>query len=303
LPNERLLCALFARASSTLYDDNNWDHVQTSRRFKLQNWFRVFRGHVFCKIHCPAVLDSASGQLLHDLDRIRQRGLNEGLSVGSGLETLDALRELDEMIDAAWEDGQFDGYPFGVPDDSLEAGAAHVTSTEVNASNAQLVQRARNIVFDRGDASATVQVVHLKFRRAPDAFRRALLEGAHLHDCRISLERCRLDAVVEGGAKVFVRPEHYTAVMAKIRQDGLSLVSSVVIVAEEFEGAVQQALASIPSSERVVGSGRTRVSASTARDWDEVTQLTGIRVERTFITVGVSGSLLSAPVQRGALST
>jgi len=60
----------------------------------------------------------------------------------------------------------------------------------------------------------------------------------------------------DSGAKVFVRPEHYASLTDTLRQDRMRLYTSHVIVAEEFEDAVCQALMSLPSSAQVRGRAR-----------------------------------------------
>jgi len=292
-----LLRALLAKAGDTLYHDNYVRHVTMSQHVKKLHWFQVYTGYVFCKNHCPTVLDSASDRLVQDLERIHNRERFEGLSEGSGLETLAALEELDSMINAAEEAEDVDRHQFGVPGDSLEGGAAGQNNIVENDSNAQ---RVLDMVLQRGSVPATIELIILKFARSPNAFRRALMEGPELRDCRDALEgRVLLDS----GAKVFVRPEHYEAVMEEIRRSGPpQLFSSHVIVEQDFEHLVRQALLSVPSSERVVGRGRMALPAVNGAEWDEVSQTTGVRIERTFITVGVAGSLLSQPLRREARS-
>jgi len=114
-------------------------------------------------------MESASARLVQYLQRIQSSERFEGLSEGSGLETLAALQELDDMINAAEEAGGVHAHQFGVPDDSLEAGAA--------GQNNPYAQPGLEMVLERDGVPATIEVIILKFARSPNAFRTALLEG------------------------------------------------------------------------------------------------------------------------------
>ncbi|CAE8700200.1 unnamed protein product [Polarella glacialis] len=296
--NEPLLRALLARASDTLYHDQSRNHVTMSKHVKNLHWFQVYTGYIFCKQNCPTVLDSAGNVLVQDLERIgnRDRERFEGLSEGSGLEMLADLRELDDMISAREEAEEVGFHQFGVPDDSLEAGAASQNYQAANHSNAEGVL---GMIPRRGGAPETIEVIILKFVRAPEAYRKALMEGPELRECRDALEG---RALLPSGAKVFVRPEHYESVMEGIRRSGLKeLFTSHVIVAQEFEHLVEKALFSVPSNDRVVGKVLMALPAARAVQWDEGSQFS-VKVKRTFITVDVEGSLLSHAVRRGAYS-
>jgi hypothetical protein len=268
-----------------------------SKNVKLLHWYQVYKAYTFCRESCPAALESMSRRLTQDMELIKSGYRVEGLSDGSGLESVGALRQLDAMIDSM-EAGEFDMDPMTVPDDSMESGAATHIDEHVATRNAE---SARAILLQESALDEEVRVIILKFARSPERFKRALLESPELRECRDSLQAAGLPVVLEGSAaKVFVRPGHYTTVMEAIRQNGpRRLFASHVIVAEEYEGLVQAALSSLRSSDRVTARGRTELPTT----WDDVSEVMSVRIDRTFITVRVPmGSLLSYPVRRGTQS-
>lgn len=116
-----LFRSLFERADYTLYQDQYKHHVWMSRKIKLIHWFQVYQAYQFCRHNCLECLSGLSARLETDLQRITQRDFSGGLSQGSGLETLAALRELDAMIMAAGEDDALDTLSQWPPADSMEA--------------------------------------------------------------------------------------------------------------------------------------------------------------------------------------
>ena len=99
LKYEPLLAALMKRAGETLYNDVYRHHVRMSDTVKKMHWFQIYTAYIFCKQECPAALQAISERLAGDLEHIHS-GVRtaEGLSDGSGLESIEALRELDIMI-------------------------------------------------------------------------------------------------------------------------------------------------------------------------------------------------------------
>lgn len=230
-----------------------------------------------------------------DLQRIDERDRFGGLSQGSGLESLRDLQELDAMI--ANNDMALD-----IGEDSMEAVAAAGVAPDAAERNAMRAHNllGRGALADQEAALGLIdlQVVVLKFSRSPDAFRKALLEGPELRECREALEQAGHPVVLDRGAKIFVRPAHYRAVMAKVWQSCTHLHASHVVVSEEFEENVKAALSALPGSARVVERARNEISAS----WDVLSQRISVRVVQTFVTVRVPAPLLSAPPHRAAHS-
>ena len=99
LKYEPLLAALMKRAGETLYNDVYRHHMRMSDTVKKLHWFQIYTAYIFCKQECPAALQAISERLAGDLEHIHS-GVRtaEGLSDGSGLESIEALRELDIMI-------------------------------------------------------------------------------------------------------------------------------------------------------------------------------------------------------------
>eukprot|EP00418_Pyrodinium_bahamense_P094937 CAMPEP_0179032210 /NCGR_PEP_ID=MMETSP0796-20121207/11465_1 /TAXON_ID=73915 /ORGANISM="Pyrodinium bahamense, Strain pbaha01" /LENGTH=665 /DNA_ID=CAMNT_0020728419 /DNA_START=45 /DNA_END=2042 /DNA_ORIENTATION=+ len=264
LAEEPLFCELMRRAGTTLYDDQYKNHVRMSRHVKMIHWAQIYEAYCFCGEQCPAAMASLSRRLVTDLQKIDVQDRSEGLSEGSGLECVERLRELDAMI-SELED--IEAAP-SVPADSLEA----------------------TIGAPLPPAQSPITVVVLKFSRSPESFRKALLEGLELKPCREALEASRLEAKLPEGAKIFVRPEHYEAVRTEVRRRGMQLHTSHVLVAEEFEGAVHQALAGLRSSEQVRARERCQLAAHA---WEELGVEWNIRVKRTFLSVSVPPSVTS----------
>merc|ERR1712080_222469 len=86
------------KASSTLYVDVCSDHVEMSRKAKLAHWSQVYTAYGFCRERCPAALEHLSGRLAKDPQIIASQQFEEGLSQGSGLESVENLRQLDEIM-------------------------------------------------------------------------------------------------------------------------------------------------------------------------------------------------------------
>ncbi|CAE7498336.1 unnamed protein product [Symbiodinium sp. CCMP2456] len=295
---EPLLAALMGRAGETLYNDVYRHHVRMSDTVKKLHWFQIYTAYMFCRQECPTALQAISEQLARDLGHIDSGArTTEGLSQGSGLESVDALRELDIMINEMEAGVLLDG-PTPIPEDSMEAATALHRQPEAANGNAQ---RASDLLA-LGASDRELQVVILKFARSPEAFRRALLEGPELRECRDALEEAGFPVVLEGSAaKIFTKPLHYLAVVEAISTR--RFYSSHVIVEEEFGSMVQAAISSIRSNDRVVARARAALQAELPRAWDEISERMNVRVERTFITVRIpADSLFSESLRRGTRS-
>eukprot|EP00444_Apocalathium_aciculiferum_P069655 CAMPEP_0183573686 /NCGR_PEP_ID=MMETSP0371-20130417/131609_1 /TAXON_ID=268820 /ORGANISM="Peridinium aciculiferum, Strain PAER-2" /LENGTH=227 /DNA_ID=CAMNT_0025783689 /DNA_START=12 /DNA_END=695 /DNA_ORIENTATION=+ len=212
----------------------------------------------------------------------------DGLSSGSGLESVESMRQLDAMLadmNASGDDA-FHGEPEGLPADSLEGDPGSVLSPQVAADNAA---QASAVFETLGSIQLSVTVILLHFSRSPEAFRVALMEGPELQPCRQALTDAAKDAKLESGAKAFVRPEHYDAMCEAIHSTGRKLYTSHVLVAEEFEHLVLDAVDCLPSSEGVRRRDRENLAAS----WDTLSSELKLRVRRTFIYFHVPSSLYS----------
>merc|ERR1712232_1141790 len=67
------------------------------------------------------------------------------------------------------------------------------------------------------------RVVLLTLSRRPQALREILLQAPELDGCRAALAEHGFAVELDSGAKAFVRPEHYEAVLSAVRLAGLSL--------------------------------------------------------------------------------
>jgi hypothetical protein len=281
--NRALFRSLFERADSTLYHDQYKHHVKMSRKFKLISWFQVHQAYTFCRHNCQESLAGLSRRLETDLQRISQLDRSEGLSQGSGLETLESLRELDALIMASGFDASADAFLQWPPTDSLEADEASSLAPDVAAQNADA---AYSLLGNQVPSQVQISIAILKFSRSPQSFRNALLDGPELLACREAMQNSGYAVVLESGAKVFVRPECYNALLDKLRTEGIILYSSHVVVAEEFEPLLLLALSNLPSSAQV----RMRARDEMPLSWDTFLSL---RITRTFIQIEVPSSLFS----------
>lgn len=88
-----------------------------------------------------------------------------------------------------------------------------------------------------------------EFSRHPQVLRAALLEGEQLKECRDLLSKHGLAPELPCGAKVFVRPEHFGAVLAAL--EGHDLKPWHVVAEEVFQEAVMASVRGLPSREQV----------------------------------------------------
>ena len=132
-----------------------------------------------------------------------------------------------------------------------------------------------------------VPLIILKFSRSCRSFAEALLRGPELQECRDALRAAGFACQLESGAKVFVRPEHYQTICQQLRALGTELYASHVVVAAEFEGSVAQALAAVPSSDRVRQRQRDQLSVT----WDRLQTDLRVVIDRTFLHIRLPSSL------------
>eukprot|EP00933_Yihiella_yeosuensis_P051266 TRINITY_DN49143_c0_g1_i1.p1 TRINITY_DN49143_c0_g1~~TRINITY_DN49143_c0_g1_i1.p1 ORF type:complete len:698 (+),score=112.78 TRINITY_DN49143_c0_g1_i1:62-2095(+) len=282
--DQTLFIALLQRADAVLYGAILKDHLEVAQHWRIAIWCQVYLAYCFCLETCPDAIAALTRRLAADLQRIRRsRGSTpaDGLSQGSGMESAQSLRELDELICANERD------PMAwLPLESLET--ENEPAPQVAAQNAE---RVSSIFQTCSGTQGQVRVVILKFSRSPNSFRMALLEGPELLDCRSALQEAGMEVVLERGAKIFMRPEHYWSLREAIQQDGMQLFSSHVLVAAEFEHLVLQALASIPGSEQVHRNGQDQVQVPVA--WDSLSASLNLSVTRSLISFPATASIWS----------
>lgn len=104
------------------------------------------------------------------------------------------------------------------------------------------------------------EILILEYSRHPLELEEALLQHPSLEACRQALAMENLSFKLEGGAKIFVKPAYYEAVIKAL--EGKELKPWLVIVAAEFEQAVGQAVASLPSRMQVRQKKRSMVAVA-----------------------------------------
>lgn len=232
----------------------------------------------------------------------RRSGVSsDRLSHSSGLRDQDSLAELDKIIDSlvAGEACRFD--------DSMESHDAVVASHGVARANAAMSQ----------DLLGNVSVgslILLEFRRDPDPFHAALLEGPELAECRQLLEEHK-PVQLACGAKVFVKPDMYEFASEIATSRGLQLRH--VLVEPEFETFVMAAMTSLRSKLQVrlkskddnvwvFAAKKFPSGYPTASSWEDIEEEEGEeiswQVTRTFIEFPVPSSLCSNNGQKLAKS-
>jgi len=298
LGTANLFATLMMRADFTLYEDRQRLHDSMSARVKTIHWFQVYVAYSFCLRFHPVVIASLTERLARDLDRIH-RGFprdDSGLSAGSGLESAESLRELDQMI-ASSDQGDIPALPV----DSMEAQPLDPEIAPIAAiatsGNDQVARNAMSSVCQLGFEE--VKIVMLKYSRTSHSFRDALLEGDELRACRNALQEAGHQVVHASGAKIFVRPQHYQAVCERIQADEMRLFTSHVLVAEEFEDLVKAAVASIPSTRRGGQASSSELTITSDRLQSDLT----VESRSTFLHLpGAPNSLYSGSLRRGTRS-
>jgi len=202
LNEEDLFTTLMQRADRTLYNMTYRYHEKKSETTKSIQWCQVYVAYKFCCKSFPATVASLPRRLVADLQKIDRREMMAALSEGSGVESVQSLRELDAMV-AEMEDAQWMTETATEPDPSDGVFNAAASG---NATVADMLLRGGAV------SNETIGVHILKFSRSPKAFKEALLEGEFLEPCRQDLIDAEFDVKLDSGAKIFVRPEHFELV-------------------------------------------------------------------------------------------
>ena len=287
------------RADFTLYEETLRLHDSMSARVKMIHWFQVYYAYRFCLSFRPGVIASMTERLARDLGRIHGSFPRDdsGLSIGSGLESAESLRELDQMI-ASSDQGEIPALPV----DSMEAQPLDPEIAPIAAiatsGNDQVARNAMSSLRQLGFEE--VKIVMLKYSRSDHRFRDALLEGEELQACRDALQEAGHQVVHDAsGAKIFVRPQHYQAVCERIQADEMRLFASHVLVAEEFEDLVKAAVARIPSTRRHGQASSSELTITSDRLQSDLT----VESRSTFLHIpGAPNSLYSGSLPRGTRS-
>jgi len=180
------------------------------------------------------------------------------LIVGSTPETLSSLAEQAKLIFAPADAKNFSASQLKGRADQLwqrmKDGKLNVSDlpssfvARINAKQSESVPLGKPPSF----------AVHvIQYSRHPSILRSALLEGEELRICRDALAANGFSAEQPSGAKVFVLPEQFDSVLSAI--DSLDLKPWHVVVSEEFEKAVDQAVKRLPSQAQVREKQRTHV--------------------------------------------
>lgn len=112
------------------------------------------------------------------------------------------------------------------------------------------------------DQSTEEQIFLLKYNRAPEVFRTALLEGLELKQCRDALQELGFNCVLKSLAEIFVHPWQYEEVVSTLRNEKVELKNVNVIVSASLEHLVQAALEKIPSRQGVRLKNRSHMSSA-----------------------------------------
>lgn len=111
------------------------------------------------------------------------------------------------------------------------------------------LSREEEAVPEQADRDNEEDVYLLQFSRCPDEWRRMLLHGTPLKQCRLALHEAGHPCTLPSGAKVFVHPSQYQQIMANL--NGMELRPHHVIVAQGLEYLVAESLAGVPRSSKV----------------------------------------------------
>ena len=96
-----------------------------------------------------------------------------------------------------------------------------------------------------------------EYSRSPAAFREALLTSELLRDCREALAAHGFSPELASGAKIFVSPEQYEAVVRAC--EDLDLRPRHVVVSHELFESVGEVVRGLPSSKKVRETGVSTV--------------------------------------------
>lgn len=167
-----------------------------------------------------------------------------------------------------------------------EAGGSSVYRNECNV-NAQVSD-----ALLRSRAGEQRPHILLKFSRSPQTFLQSLLKAPELADCRHALDEHGLSVQLEGGAKAFVKPENYQAVMKAIYLGGWKLYTEHVVVDPDLDALVVDIVKRMPKKEKVYPRSRSVIPTGLAgmAACDDGCRIT---VTRTFIHISVPSSMCS----------
>lgn len=137
------------------------------------------------------------------------------------------------------------------------------------------------------------RVLLMQFSRSPEAFRKALMHCSDLASVRESLKEHGLPIELQSGAKVFVQPEDYPAVLEAIKLGKWVLHPSDIIVDPALEVSVLQVARNLPRDDagrraKVLPRGSQAVPLNFAA---KSAELGGVVCQtRTFINIKVPSS-------------
>jgi hypothetical protein len=238
IADEDLYSAIFEKASITAYESISRHHARVTRKEMLMSWVQLYIVYKHCRANCPAALQALSNRLRDDLHSISEhRSGNDCadfLSQTSSLQDPGTLAELNRMIEGLESDA---GIQF---EESMEEGC--MPKCDVMEANAAM---SRNLLGNVPDSELVAQFVVLEFKRDPQPFHAALLQGTELCDVRQALEREGHIVQLESGTKVFSRPEVYQHA-CQIASD-LDLKPRHVVTEIQFEESVMATITRLPS--------------------------------------------------------
>lgn len=241
ITDEELYRAIFRKASATAYESTSRHHKRVTHKEMLMSWVQLYITYQHCRASSPAALQGLSRQLRDDLHSIcehRSGNSSDLLSQASGLQDPRTWAELDRMIEGL--EGNLD-IQFA---ESMEQGC--MPTGHVADANAAM---SRNLLGNVPDAEPVAKFVVLEFRRDPQPFHAALLQGEELSNVRQALEKQGFPVQLESGTKVFSRPEVYKHA-CQIANDQ-DLKPRHVVTETQFEESVMAAITSLPSKLQV----------------------------------------------------
>lgn len=235
--DEELYSVIFRKASITAYESISRHHKRVTHKEMLMSWVQLYITYKHCRASSPAALQALSNRLrddLHSISEHRAGNRSDFLSQASGLQDPGTLAELDRMIEGT------EGNADIQYEESMEEGC--MPTCHVAEANAEM---SRNLLGKVPDSEPVAKFVVLEFRRDPQPFHAALLQGAELSDVRQALEKQGLPVQLESGTKVFSRPEVYQHA-CQIANDQ-DLKPRHVITEIQFEESVMATITSLRS--------------------------------------------------------
>lgn len=173
--------------------------------------------------------------------------------------------------------------------ESVSSEANHLNSH--SQAPAEVNAQISSALLKTADADSGPRVVLLKFSRRPRSFTEALLQAPELADCIEALQSHGFCAELQCGAKIFVRPEHYSATLEAIRLGGWKLFPNHVVTEVYLEQVVLGIVEKLPWRASVHPRGSHVVPLGFATSAAE--HEGNIQVARTFVQVRLPTSLRS----------